>query len=127
MPSPGTNGSSDFREIARGLGTVMRYGEGDILFREGDEPVYMYFVLGGRVEMTSHGKYIETVEAGRALGTVSMVDKNPRSATAKVMETAEIALIDQKKFRFMVEEIPGFCWFVMDVLVHRLRATNEAL
>ena len=119
--------AGDFREIARGLGTVMRYASGDVLFREGDEPVYMYFVLGGRVEMTSHGKFIETVDAGRALGTVSMVDKNPRSATATVLEAAEVTLIDQKKFRFMVEEIPGFCWFVMDVLVQRLRATNEKL
>lgn len=117
----------DYREIARGLGTVIRYAPGDVLFREGEDPTFMYFVLSGRIEVKSHGKFIEFIEDGRALGTVSMVDKNPRSATAEAVVASEVALIDQKKFRFMVEEIPGFCWFVMDVLVHRLRATNQAL
>lgn len=105
----------------------MRYAAGEVLFREGDEPVYMYFVLSGRVEVRSHGKFIEYIEGGRALGTISMVDKNPRSATAHAVDASEVALIDQKKFRFMVEEIPGFCWFVMDMLAHRIRATNQAL
>ncbi|MEI8145252.1 MAG: Crp/Fnr family transcriptional regulator [Alphaproteobacteria bacterium] len=122
-----TNPTHDFRQIASGLGTVMTYRAGDTLFREGDEPVYLYFVMRGKIEVTSHGKFIEFVEDGRALGTVSMIDKNPRSATARAVNDSEVALIDQKKFKFMVEEIPNFCWFVMDVLVHRLRATNQAL
>jgi len=122
-----TKPTHDFRQIASGLGTVMTYRAGDTLFREGDEPVYLYFVMSGKIEVTSRGKFIEFVEEGRALGTVSMIDKNPRSATARAVNDCEIALIDQKKFKFMVEEIPNFCWFVMDVLVHRLRATNEAL
>lgn len=121
------NPTHDFRQIASGLGTVMTYRAGDTLFREGDEPVYLYFVMKGKIEVTSHGKFIEFVEDGRALGTVSMIDKNPRSATARAVNDSEVALIDQKKFKFMVEEIPNFCWFVMDVLVHRLRATNQAL
>jgi len=122
-----TKPTHDFRQIASGLGTVMTSRAGDTLFREGDEPVYLYFVMRGKIEVTSHGKFIEFVEDGRALGTVSMIDKNPRSATARAVHDSEVALIDQKKFKFMVEEIPNFCWFVMDVLVHRLRATNQAL
>lgn len=125
--STGQSGPKDFRQIAAGLGTLMRYSPGDVLFREGDTPTYMYFVMNGKFEVTSHGKFIEFIETGRALGTVSMVDKNPRSATARAVEPSEAVLIDDRKFRFMVEEIPHFCWFVMDVLVHRLRATNEAL
>jgi len=35
--------------------------------------------------------------------------------------------MDKKKFRYMVEEIPNFVWFVMEELAHRLRTTNAAL
>jgi CRP-like cAMP-binding protein len=127
MPIAASTTKADFLQMARGLGDTITYKPGDFLFREGDPPNYLYFVVSGRVEMTSHGKFIEGIASGGALGTVSMVDKNPRSATARVVEPAEIVLINQRQFRYMVEELPGFCWFVMDVLVNRLRATNDKL
>jgi len=127
MSSISATSTADFSTIARGLGTVVSYSPGDVLFNEGDTPAFMYFVLKGRIDVTSHGKFIETIEAGRPLGTVSMIDRNPRSASARAAEPSEVALIDERKFRFMVEEIPNFVWFVMNVLVTRLRATNNAL
>jgi hypothetical protein len=41
---------SDFRPIARALGTVMDFPAGEIIFREGDAPRYTYVVLRGKVE-----------------------------------------------------------------------------
>ncbi|QCK88058.1 cyclic nucleotide-binding domain-containing protein [Phreatobacter aquaticus] len=119
--------AADFSQMVRGLGVVMRYRSGDVLFREGETPTYMYFVLSGEVEMSSRGKFIEKIDSGRAMGAISMIDQNPRSATATALVDTEVALIDQKKFRFMVEEVPNFVWYVMGLLVKRLRATNDAL
>lgn len=117
----------DFRQLARGLGTVVTYGAGDVIFREGDSPSYAYIVLSGEVEVASHGKIIEQVSAGRAFGVISVIDKKPRSATAKAVETSEIALLDSRQFRYMVETTPNFIWYVLGEVVDRLRATNSAL
>ncbi|RDJ25041.1 Crp/Fnr family transcriptional regulator [Bosea caraganae] len=117
----------DFRQLARGLGTVINYAAGDIVFREGDQPAYAYIVLTGEVEVSSHGKLIEQVSEGRAFGIVSLIDKKPRSATAKAIEVSEIALVDSKQFRYMVETTPNFVWYVLGEVVDRLRATNSAL
>ena len=52
---------------------------------------------------------------------------NPRTITARAMEPCELALLDMKKFRFMVEETTNFVWFVLNELASRLRATNALL
>ena len=105
----------------------MNYRDGDIVFREGDQPRYMYVVLKGAVQITSHGKPIERVEEGNALGVLSLLDGNPRTATASALEDTELAILDPKTFRYMVEEVPNFVWYVMGELAHRLRTTNAAL
>ncbi|WP_294535264.1 cyclic nucleotide-binding domain-containing protein [uncultured Rhodoblastus sp.] len=117
----------DFREFARALGTVVRYGPGDIIFRETDPPSCMYIILTGSVELTAHDKVIETLSESRAIGVLSLVDGQPRTATARVTEPTELALMDGKKFRYMVEEVPNFVWYVMSEMAERLRATNAAL
>jgi len=117
----------DFRQLARGLGTVINYAAGDVVFREGDKPNYAYIILKGTVEVSSHDKVIECITEGRAFGVVSMIDKKHRSATAKAMEVSEIALLDARQFRYMVETTPNFVWYVLAEIVDRLRATNSAL
>jgi len=125
-PLPNAN-SIDFRQLARGLGTVINYGAGDTVFREGDDPSYAYIVLRGKVEVSSHGKLIEEVGEGRPFGVVSLIDNKQRTATAKATEACEIALVNPKQFRYMVETTPNFVWYVLSEVVDRLRATNSAL
>jgi len=117
----------DFRQLARGLGTVINYGAGDTIFREGDEPSYAYIVLSGSVEVSSHGKLIEEVGEGRPFGVISLIDNKQRTATAKALEASEIALVTPKQFRYMIETTPNFVWYVLSEIVDRLRATNSAL
>ncbi len=117
----------DFRQFARALGTVHHFEAGDTIFRESDPPTFMYIVLSGSVEIAAHDKVIDTVYEGKALGILSLLDGKPRSATARAKEPCELAMLDQKKFRYMVEEVPNVVWYVMSELGDRLRATNAAL
>ena len=121
------HGEIDFRDFARAVGTVISYGTNDVVFREADPPRFMYIVLSGSVEITSHTKVIETIHAGNALGVISLLDDQPRTTTARAREPSELAIIDRKKFRYMVEEVPNFVWYVMDELAHRMRTINAAL
>jgi CRP/FNR family transcriptional regulator, cyclic AMP receptor protein len=117
----------DFREFARSVATVTNYAKNDVIFRENDPPQYMYIVLTGSVEITSHAKVIEVIHEGDALGILSLLDGQPRTTTARARENCELALMDRRKFRYTVEEIPNFVWYVMNELAHRLRTTNAAL
>jgi CRP/FNR family transcriptional regulator, cyclic AMP receptor protein len=117
----------DFVDFAASIGTIADYVPGDVIFRTGDAASFMYVVLQGAVEIVVKGEILETVGPGKALGVLSLVDGKNRSADARASGATRLSLIDQKKFRYMVEEMPHFCWYVMDELAHRLRATNAAL
>jgi len=117
----------DIRVVARSAGTVMPYAAGDVVFCEGDPPRFMYVVLSGSVEIAHGGRVIETIGAGKALGILSLLDEQPRSITATAREPGEIAVIEARRFCFLVEEVPGFAWYVMAELARRLRSTNAAL
>ena len=117
----------DFMGFAATIGTLADYAPGDIIFRAGDPADFMYVVLLGAAEIVVKDEVLEKIGPGQALGILSLVDGKNRSADARACKTTRLSLIDQKKFRYMVEEMPHFCWYVMNELAHRLRATNAAL
>jgi CRP/FNR family transcriptional regulator, cyclic AMP receptor protein len=122
-----TNKDIDFRVFARGAGSLMRFEENATIFREGEPSHAMYIVLTGSVEIDSHGKFIETIGAGRALGFVSVIDQSRRATSARALEECELAVMDYRKFRYMVDEVPNFAWYVMQEMSHRLRMLNAAI
>jgi CRP/FNR family cyclic AMP-dependent transcriptional regulator len=117
----------DFRVFAHEAGVVVKYGKDKVIFKEQDPPKSMYIILTGSVEITSHGKVIETINEGKALGFVSILDNRPHVTTARAREDCELAVMNPRKFRYMVDEVPNFGWYVMLELTHRLRKLNAAL
>lgn len=117
----------DFVNLARNLGTTLHFRPGDVVFREGDPAATMYVVLSGGVSVRSHGREIEVIGPGAGLGILSLIDGKPRSAEAVAVGDTELAVFEARRFRYMVEEVPHFVWFVMNEMAHRLRTTNAAL
>lgn len=119
--------SLDVSGIARSMGTRVVYRAGDVIFRCGDPGKHMYVLLTGTVEVGRNGTVIEVIQPGDGLGILALLDGKARSVDAIAETDAELALIDARTFRYMVEEVPNFCWYVMDEMAQRLRATNAAL
>jgi CRP/FNR family transcriptional regulator, cyclic AMP receptor protein len=87
----------------------------------------MYVVRSGIVEMVIGEKAVDECGANEAIGFMSMIDGAPRSSTASVKEAAELSAIDQRKFRFMIDEVPNFAMYVMDAMARRIREMGRAL
>lgn len=117
----------DFRAFARSAGSAVSYRRGDVIFGEHDRGEDMWIVLSGSVDIEVEGKVIETVGRNFAMGILSLIDHLPRSSTARAREDCELIQIKESQFRFMVEQMPNFGWYVMRQLADRLRATNAAL
>ena len=58
---------------------------------------------------------------------MSVIDGAARSSTARVKETVELSIIAQRKFRFMVDEVPNFATYMMAVMARRIRGMGQAL
>jgi len=117
----------DMRMFAQRIGASVRFSAGSIVFNKGDAGSCMYIVQSGLIEMVIGDKVIEICGANEAIGFMSMVDDAPRSSTARVKETCELSLIDQRKFRFMVDEVPNFALYIMGAMARRIRGMSQVM
>jgi CRP/FNR family cyclic AMP-dependent transcriptional regulator len=117
----------DMRMFAQRVGASMTFGAGSIVFNQGDPGSCMYIVQSGLIEMVIGDKVIEICGPNEAIGFMSVVDGAPRSSTARVKEACELSLIDQRKFRFMVDEVPNFALYIMEAMARRIRGMSQAM
>ena len=117
----------DMRVFARQAGANISFPAGALVFNQGDPGSCMYVVQSGVVEMIIGDKIVEVCEANEAIGFMSMIDNAPRSSTARVREACELLVIDQRKFRFMVDEVPNFALYIMGAMARRIRGMGQAM
>jgi CRP/FNR family transcriptional regulator, cyclic AMP receptor protein len=121
------NRELDFRVFAREACPVIEVQAGNAVFQLGEPGTTMYVILSGRIDMVNGDKVIESLGAQEAFGMMSLIDALPRTATAQVTEDAQLAVIDRKKYQFMLHELPSFAIFLIQTLANRVRSTARAL
>jgi CRP/FNR family transcriptional regulator, cyclic AMP receptor protein len=121
------NRELDFRVFAREACPVIDVPAGDTVFHLGEPGATMYVILSGRIDMVNGDRLIESLGAQEAFGMMSLIDTLPRTATAQVTEDAQLAVIDQKKYQFMLHELPSFAVFLIQTLANRVRSSARAL
>ena len=117
----------DMRLFAQRAGANVTFAAGSVVFNKGEAGSCMYIVQSGVIEMVIGDRIVEVCGPNEAIGFMSMIDGAPRSSTARVKETCELSLIDQRKFRFMVDEIPNFALYIMGAMARRIRGMGQAM
>jgi CRP/FNR family transcriptional regulator, cyclic AMP receptor protein len=117
----------DMRTFARSAGANVSYPVGAIVFSKGDPGSCMYVVQAGVIEIVIGDKVVEVCGPNEAIGFMSMIDGAARSSTARVKEAAELSIIDQRRFRFMVDEVPNFAVYVMGAMARRIRGMGQVV
>ena len=100
---------------------------GTVIFAEGDRADSMYVVLDGELDVWVGSNLLEVIGPGGIIGEMALIDRNTRSATAVAKSTCRLALVDERRFQFMVQETPYFALHVMRVMAERLRRMNVKL
>ena len=98
---------------------------GDVIIREGEPGDVMYVVLEGEVEVSVRERVINRLLPGDMFGELALIDTRPRSATAIAVTECKLAMVDQRRFMFLIQETPFFAIHVLDVLAERLRRQTE--
>ena len=106
------------------------------IIREGDGGDFMLMVVKGRVEVHKRDRWntpqlLASVEAGRTLGEMSMIDGAARFATCVATEATLVAVLDRESLARIIVEQPLLGAKILMQLVlmlsQRLRATSERL
>ena len=103
--------SSHLVSILQGC-TPRELQEGEILCREGEPGVELYFLLRGVIRVQKAGPDGEPVFLGRVqapalLGQMAILDRTRRSATCTAEGTALVVVMDQPRFAELIRSTGG--------------------
>ena len=105
---------------------------GEILFEENEHSFHFFVIQQGQVEVYKTGPDgqkipLAVVGEGTSIGEFAMIDRNPRSATAKALTMVVAAKVSDQDYKQLLNELPDWAVAVMRALVERLRQTNEII
>lgn len=98
---------------------------GECLFAEGEAGDCLYILVSGKVAISrsQQGKnqLLAELESGQPVGEMALLDEQPRSATATLLEDAELLRLDKLRFHSLVMQRPQILLGMCKVLATRLR------
>lgn len=101
------------------------------IFREGDKAGDVYFIYKGKVDITKKigGKDVVLAELGEnsIFGEMAMIDKSPRSATAKAVEDTWCYVLDKETFKQQLKTLSPFMRSIYAYLSSEIRKNNEKI
>ncbi|MFA5192961.1 MAG: cyclic nucleotide-binding domain-containing protein [Verrucomicrobiia bacterium] len=126
------------RQLRRVLQAMQKrqYYEGETIFEEGRAGQSVFVIRSGGVELSrraSHdkAKILARPGPGQIFGEMALLDRQPRTATARVAEDGEIYLLDATALESLMRRYPDIGVDIMKniaiVLSALLRKANEEL
>ncbi len=128
-------GQDDIGKIS-GLFKLHEIGEGEVLFREGDEGNELFIVKSGimasSIQLAGGGsRELATFQTGNFFGEMSIFEKAPRSATCYCKKKCVLMSLHENDFYLIMEQHPDIATKIMyrmlNITTQRLRDTGEFL
>ncbi len=105
------------------------FPKGSLVFIEGEAGCEMYIIRSGKIRILRHEgsrtRILATIGAGSVLGEMSLLDHQPRSATAQAVEPVSATMIDEQVFTATMKKMPSWFSTMVKVVLSRLRATMQ--
>lgn len=111
---------------------VVTFGQGNLVFREGDDSAssYMLLLLEGEVAIDAgYGDAvpISVVGPGSVIGEMALIDGAPRSASCTAMSAVTAAGLSRRGLEILLEEHPRVAARLMIGLTQRIAERLRAL
>lgn len=126
-----------FCDLAEGLLTNIDehktsnlYKKGQIIFYEGNRPMGLFCLQGGKVKIYKTGaegkeQIVRFAKPGDFLGYRALISDESYTASAAALEECKICLIDRNVFFNLLETDRGFNWKMMQQLGRELREAED--
>jgi CRP-like cAMP-binding protein len=107
------------------------FGQGEILFREGDVATDAYLLHSGRIRLLKRVRMVERslsiLRTGDLFGEGALLDGVMRSSTAVALSEGIALKLDKAALRQIVERFPGLSERILTQLVRRLRDAEDQI
>lgn len=123
-------GQRDLKQLAKGS-MMRRFGDGEVIVREGQEGLGLYFILSGKVHVVRkqpEAEYIlATLGPEEFFGELSLLDGRPRSADVVALGETECLVLPRSQFNAYGKKSPEVAWKILPFLTERLRGMDERI
>jgi len=100
---------------------------GKVIEQEGDKGVSFYLIIDGSVDVKKGDKSIAKLSKGQFFGELSLLDKQPRSASIVALEPTRCLIMTAWTWSGFLETQPKLAVPVMRELARRLREADQKL
>lgn len=88
-----------------------RFAKGTVIFKEGDRDIFMSVVAKGEVNILKKDEHMDVkrvtaIGTGKVIGEMSMIDGNPRSATAVAATDITLVTLSKEGMHQLLKEKP---------------------
>jgi CRP/FNR family cyclic AMP-dependent transcriptional regulator len=119
-------------DVVRAVATEKGYPKNAVVLTEGEMGDSLFMIQSGKVKVfigDEDGREItlKILGPGDFFGEMSMIDKQPRSASVTTIEAAAFLVLSHAAFERCVEEAPRIANMVMRVLAQRVREADRKI
>jgi len=100
---------------------IRAFAPGQTIFLAGSPGDEMFLVQEGEVDIVLGDRVIETVGPDQFFGELALIDDGPRGAGAVARTACRLVPVNQRRFTFLIDEMPFFAIRVMKVMADRMR------
>jgi CRP/FNR family cyclic AMP-dependent transcriptional regulator len=118
------------RELSRiaSLTDEIEVPKGRVLTREGDRGSECFVVVDGRATVTLGDRArVARLGPGDCFGEMSLLDRQPRSATVEAQTDMLLLVLDSRSFSSLIDEVPSVARKVLVAMAGRLRSAEGEL
>ena len=119
-------------DVVRAVATEKGYPKNAVVLTEGEMGDSLFMIQSGKVKVfigDEDGREItlKILGPGDFFGEMSMIDKQPRSASVTTIEAATFLVLSHAAFERCVEQAPRIANMVMRVLAQRVREADRKI
>ena len=107
-----------------GIAEEVVYPEGEVIIREGDHGEEMFLIVEGKIEIHRGSESLVVLKSQDYFGEMSILDNEPRSATATAQSDCLLLRIRQSDFYDILERHFNVALTIIHMLTRRLREMN---
>ena len=105
---------------------------GDLVFRKYDQGEQMYIIQQGSIGISIEDhprgdQFIALLSPGDCFGEMGMLDDQPRSASAHVIEDSQLLILEKGRLIALLSRYPELALGILRSLSLRLRESNARL
>jgi CRP/FNR family cyclic AMP-dependent transcriptional regulator len=97
---------------------------GRVLCEEGTLGREFFFVVDGTASVRRNGRRVTTLGPGKWFGELSLLDRQPRSATVVSETPMTLLVLEQRRFNGLLEEMPTMSRKLLVAMSQRLREAD---